>query len=162
MSELTIPAKLETIVKALYADSEQAAKMLIIQAAKAIYGTEDADDYLSNFGKRNHVITPQELEEICILMRGINPQDTFEALLAAQIIVSHLLGLRKLSKDHISDTQLGIKLLRFSSDAMNQLQKKRCGCTQNIFVTYNQNGSGPSLVQTILPDTRGANANKRS
>lgn len=153
MSELAIPKKLEPIVKAFYAESEQTAKMLIEQAVKAIYGNEE-DDPFTNWVKKTHQITPQELEEICFLMRGINPQDTLEALLASQIVVSHLLGLRKLSKGHLNDNQLGVKLLRFSSEAMNQLQKKRCGATQNIFVTYNHNGTGPSLVQTMLPNAR--------
>lgn len=154
MTELKIPAKLEPIVKAFYAESEQTAKMLIEQAAKAIYGNKEDNDLIS-WGKKTHVVTAEELEQICYLMKGINPQDPLEALLAAQIIVSHMLGLRKLSLSHSVDNQLGIKLLRFSTDAMNQLQKKRCGATQNIFVTYNHNGTGPSLVQTMLPNTSG-------
>ena len=41
MNELTIPKKLQPIVKAFYAESEGVAKALIIQASKAIYGDDD-------------------------------------------------------------------------------------------------------------------------
>jgi hypothetical protein len=153
---ITIPKKLEPIVKAFYAESPETAKALIIQATKAIYGFDDDNDYLSSYGRKNHEITEEELEGICAMIDGIRPIDMLEALFASQIIVSHLLGLRKLARGHINDQRLGLKLLRFSSEAINQLQKKRSGGMQNICVTYNHNGPGPALVQTVLADSKGS------
>lgn len=150
MNEITIPKKLEPIVRAFFSDSPEVAKALIIQAAKAIYGSDEDEDELFNFRKK-HVITPEELEGVCALMHGINPRDTLEALLAAQIVASHLLGLRKLAKGYAEDQRIGLNMLRFSSEAINQLQKKRSGSMQNITVNYNYNGTGPALAQTILP-----------
>ncbi len=152
MNEITIPKKLEPILKAFYSDSPKAAKALIIQAAKAIYGFEEDDEDLYSYGKK-HVITSEELEGVCALMQGINPKDTLEAILAAQIVASHLLGLRKLAKRHIDDQRIGLNLLRFSSEAINQLQKKRSGSMQNITVNYNYHGSGQALMQTVLPNS---------
>lgn len=156
MNEITIPKKLEPIIRAFYSDSPKSAKALILQAAKAIYGSDEDDDDLYSFGK-NHVITSEELEEVCAIMQGIKPNDMLEAILASQIIVSHLLGLRKLAKRHSEDQRLGLNMLRFSNEALNQLQKKRTGHVQNITVNYNYNGTGQALMQTVLP----ANLNKK-
>ncbi len=71
MNEITIPKKLESIIRAFYSDSPEAAKNLILQATKAIYGFDDKDDMAFDF-KKNHVITPEELEGVCALMQGIN------------------------------------------------------------------------------------------
>ena len=74
-------------------------------------------------------------------MQGINPSDVLEAIIAAQITVTHMLGMRKLATGHLADQHLGLKMLRFSTDAMQQLQKKRCGGMQNITVNYNYNSA---------------------
>jgi hypothetical protein len=152
MKEITIPKKLEPIVRAFWADSEEAAKLLIIQAANAIYGNYEEETEIETFYEKRHIITEEELEGVCAMMNGFNPQDMLETILASQIVVTHLLGLRKLAKPLIEDQRLGLNMLRFSSEAMNQLQKKRSGHTQNISVTYNYNGTGQALMQTVLPN----------
>jgi hypothetical protein len=72
-----------------------------------------------------------------------------EAIMAAQITVTHMLGMRKLAKGHLADQHLGLKMLRFSMDAMQQLQRKRCGGMQNITVNYNYNGKNTLPTSTI-------------
>jgi hypothetical protein len=57
----------------------------------------------------------------------------------------------KLSASYPDDQKLGLKLLRFSNEAMQQLEKKRNGGTQNITVNYNYHGQGNPLMQTIIP-----------
>lgn len=144
MKEITIPKKLAPFVRAFSAD-EESAKLLIIEAAKAIYTNQDlimGECFLSN----------EELEGVIAMMKGINPKDTIEMIYGAQIITSHLLGMKLLSRSYKDDQALGLKLLRFCNDAINQLQKKRLGGTsQNITVNYNYNGQGPTLVQTVIP-----------
>jgi len=140
MKDVTVPKKLDLIVKAFFAESPKAAKKLLIQAAKAIYGSDEDEDFCNFSMKQKHIITNEELEDICTLMQGIKPNDMLEALCAAQIVVSHMIGMRKLAMGHSSEQYLGLKMLRFSLDAMQQLQKKRCGGMQNITVNYNYNG----------------------
>lgn len=149
MNEITIPKKLEPIVRAFYSDSPEAAKVLIIQAVKAVYGSDENDNKPFTFRKK-HTITEEELEGVCALIQGIKPQDTLEALIAAQIVASHLLGLRKLTKGYSEDRRIGLNMLRFSSEAISQLQKKRSGNMQNITVNYNCNGKGSTLIQTTV------------
>lgn len=153
MNEVVIPKKLESIIKAFYADSPKTAKSLIIEAAKVIYGIDDESDQLFAF-RKNHEITSEELEGICALMQGIKPQDMLEALFAAQIVVSHMLGLRKLAKSHKDDQYLGMKLLKFSNEAIIQLHKKRSGGLQNITVNYNYNGSENENIIPVIPTNK--------
>ena len=144
MKDITIPKKLVPLIQAFSAD-EESAKLLILEAAKAIYTTQDS--FLSECSVSN-----EELEGVISMMKGIDPKDTIEMIYGAQIITSHLLGIKLLSRSYKDDQMLGLKLLRFCNDAMNQLQKKRLGGTsQNITVNYNYNGQGPALMQTVIP-----------
>ena len=72
-----------------------------------------------------------------------------EAIIAAQITVTHMLGMRKLATGHLVDQHLGLKMLRFSTEAMQQLQKKRCGGMQNITVNYNYNSKESFLLYSV-------------
>lgn len=145
MNEITIPERLQPLVQAFYAESEEVAKTLILQAAKTIY---DANNELYS---RNHIITDDELQSVCALMQGLKPQDMLEALYAAQIIVSHMIGMHKLAKDHYEEQRIGLKMLRFSNEALGQLHKKRSGGMQNIMVNYNYAGTAPAPMPTIIP-----------
>ncbi len=152
--QITAPNALSPIMEAFHVDSEEAAHSLILEASKAIYGSkkEEYDFSLS----KDREITDEELEGITSLMKGLAPRDSLEALYAAQIVVSHMLGMRKLSSNYSEDQRLGLRLLKFCNDAMQQLDKKRNGGTQNITVNHNYNGSGNSLSQTIFKENNNA------
>lgn len=144
MNEITIPKGLIRLIKAFSADDE-AARILIAESAKAIAGAEP-----KGYGDSSEV-TKEELDGIIALMKGINPQDTIEMIYGAQIVTSHMSGLRLLRHSHGPDKILGLKLLRFSNEAMMQLQKKRAGgISQNINISYSHNGSGPAVMQTVI------------
>jgi hypothetical protein len=146
MNEIVVPDKLAPLVKAFSAD-DQSARLLINEAAKAISSAIPTQRYESN--KRE--ISEEELEGVIALMKGIAPRDTLEMIYGAQIISSHLMGLRLLSYEVSADQTLGLKLLRFSNEAMGQLQKKRSGgVSQNINITYNHTGSGTALMQNVV------------
>jgi hypothetical protein len=153
MKEIAIPRKLAPLVQAFSACTKKETKALLVQAARAIYCRPEEEGLEFEFGKPSHVITKDELETIISLMNGINPKDTLEALYAAQIVASHMLGMRKLADAGLADQHLGLKLLRFSMDSMRQLERKRMGAvTQTVTVNYNYNGQGNALMQTIIPD----------
>lgn len=154
MANITIPKKLDPIVQAFFAESPKAAKKLVIQGAKAIYGADEEKAAFDFSMKRQHVVTDEDIEDICAFMQGIKPKDMLEVIIAAQITVTHMLGMRKLATGHLPDQHLGLKMLRFSADAMQQLQKKRCGGMQNITVNYNYSGTQPT-IPTIPLDVCG-------
>ncbi len=148
MKEISIPTKLEPIVQAFFAESPQVAKKLVIKAVEAIYGAErERKEY--DFTTRFRPITDEQIEEVCALMHGIKPIDVLEALIGAQVIVSHLLGMRKLANGCDEDQRLGLKMLQFSSESIARLQKKRCGGMQNITINYNHNGNKLPPVPVI-------------
>jgi hypothetical protein len=144
MSNITIPKKLDPIIQAFFAESPKAAKRLIVQAASAIYGSEEERDPSDVF-TRYRPITDEQLEDVCTFMQGIKPADTLEAIIAAQIVVSHMLGMHKLASGLVDDQRLGLKMLHFSGEAMGRLQKKRSGGMQNVTVNYNYNGTRPAI-----------------
>lgn len=146
MKEITIPKKLAPLIQAFSAD-ERSARTLIMEAAKTIYTTQES------YGVSSCSISNDEIEGVIALMKGIDPKDTIEMIYGAQIVTSHLLGIKLLASGFPTDQALGLKLLRFCNEAMSQLQKKRSGgSTQNITVNYNYNGQGPALMQTIIPN----------
>lgn len=146
MVEINIPRRLRPIVQAFNAANEEAAKALIISAAQALCIKE------SIFGYSNGEVSDQEIESVLAMMQALAPKDMIEMIYSAQIISFHLSGLSMLGHSHRDDQILGLKLLKFSNEALNQLHKKRSGGTsQNINITYNYTGEGPVLMQKILP-----------
>lgn len=139
------PVAIVPIMQAFHVESAKTAKALVLDAAKAIYGREKGGS------REERVFSKSELDGIVTLIKSIKPRDSLETLFAAQIVVGHLLGMKKLSEHCSEDQKLGLNLLRFTSEAMQMLIKKQTGATQNIVVNYSYNGQGNALIQTVLP-----------
>jgi len=142
--EVVAPKALIPLMQAFHTDSEGTAFALIVDAAKVVYGSSEEFEI---FAKKN--ISKEEIETIIALMKRINPRDTLETLYAAQIVASHMLGMRKLAESYIEDKKLGLSLLKFCNEAMQQLEKKRNGGMQNITVNYNYGGQGNAFMQAV-------------
>jgi hypothetical protein len=144
-------APIKAIMTALQADSPITARFLVEEAVQAIYGKQvpwEPDRDLTN-----------EIDMMLALMKGLNPIDPIEALYTAQILVSHLLGMRRLSENGNEDQKLGLHLLRFANETIVLLEKKKKGQTsQHISVTYNY--ALPCQSSTNL-NIGGANADTR-
>jgi hypothetical protein len=136
------PKAIAPIMEAFHVESDKIAKTLVIEAATAIYGKAE-------WGKQS--FSKADLDGVISLIRSIKPMDSLETLFASQIVVGHLLGMKKLSESCSDDQKIGLNLLRFSSEAMQMLIKKQTGATQNIVVNYSYNGQGNALMQTVLP-----------
>ncbi len=137
------PKAIAPIMEAFHVESDKVAKALIVEAARAIYGRDE-------YGKQS--FSKAELDGVVSLIRSIKPMDSLETLFASQIVIGHLLGMKKLSESCSDDQKIGLNLLRFSSEAMQMLIKKQTGATQNIVVNYSYNGQGNALMQTVLPN----------
>lgn len=148
MKEITIPKKRQPIVQAFYAESEAIAKAYILQASRAVYCVEDESSEYS-FKNKKHDLSNDELHGICALMQGLKPKDMLEVLLSAQIIVSHMLGMRKLAKGGCEEQRIGLKMLRFSNEVLCHLHKKRSGDIQNITANYNHGKVKPGHMLKI-------------
>lgn len=137
------PKTIAPIMEAFHVESDKVAKALIVEAATAIYRAQE-------WGKQS--FSKAELDGVISLIRSIKPMDSLETLFASQIVVGHLLGMKKLSESCSDDQKIGLNLLRFSSEAMQMLIKKQTGATQNIVVNYSYNGQRNTLMQTVLPN----------
>lgn len=108
-SAISIPSILLPIIEAFSIESEVTAKALIRQSINMIYSQG----------------TYEDVETIFNLMKAISPKDTLEIIYAAQIVLGYLLGMHKFSLSYPDDQILGLKLLKFSNDAMDELAKRR-------------------------------------
>ena len=137
---INAPEPLIPIMKAFHVGSKNEAMELVSEAAHAVYGT----DYCG----RTNPVSKKDLNAIVSLMRSIDPKDSLETLHAAQIIVSHMLGMKKLASQYSNDQKLGLDFLRFSSESIQRLVRKRSGGVQNITVNYT--GHGNMLMQAVV------------
>ena len=122
-ASIQAPKPIALIIGAFHAKSDEVAKSLIFEAIKAIYGKDDV---------KRTAYSKSELEGALAMVKSIRPRDSLEALFAAQIIVGHLLGMRRLSTAFLEDQRLGLKLLRFSNEAMHMLIRKQTGTLKNV------------------------------
>lgn len=152
--EINPPPSLIPIMQAFHVETEEAANALIQEAAMAIAP--------EGFMGRRENPSKSEIEIVASLMRGLKPQDSIETLYAAQVIVSHMVGMRKLASDYPDDQRIGLKMLKFSNEAIQQLDRKRIGRTQNIIVNYNRNGVGDSYVQTVIKEKQSCQSKELS
>lgn len=88
MREIVIPEKLAPLVKAFSAD-DQSARLLIMEAAKAINRAQGIHCYGCDTNSNEEL-------EIISLMKNMAPRDTIEMVYGAQIVISHIMGLRLL------------------------------------------------------------------
>jgi len=82
------PKAIAPIMEAFHVESDKIAKALVVEAARAIYGQDNYD---------KHSFSKAELDGVVSLIRSIKPMDSLETLFASQIVVGHLLGMKKLS-----------------------------------------------------------------
>jgi hypothetical protein len=123
---ITLPSTITFLIDAIKCnDNHAAAQLLIKSAVAAVYEKPESQ------------VTKQEVEAVAGLIQSIEPKDTIEILLAAQIICASLQGMNALSKNYLNAKGHGLMLLRLSHQALEQLQRYRGKLSQNINVTYN-------------------------
>lgn len=109
--DVTIPKALEPLVKAFNTDSEEVVNALVVEAVKALIGSDK--------------VSTVELDGITSLMEGLSPQSPNEVIYAAQAVACHVIGIHKLSANYGEDQKLGLKFLRFSNEVFEQLYSRK-------------------------------------
>ncbi len=125
---IKVPRTLNSLMKAFEVDSKRVIKTLIDETEIAIYGSDKS--------KISRDISKDEFDCIISLMKGINPRDDLEKLYAAQIIICHMLGMRKLTEKYKDDQKIGLDLLKLSDEAIQNLVTKRYRGIHNIEINY--------------------------
>jgi hypothetical protein len=138
---LTLPSQITLLVEAINCDNPEAARLLVQRAMDSIYP---------------HKTWPQsvawgdnDLDAVVALIRGINPKDTVESILAAQFVALHLQGMASMAKENYNIMGQAIMMVRLSHQALNMLQQYR-GKQQTINVNYNVLSKGDAILNTII------------
>jgi hypothetical protein len=125
-NSITLTSHISSLVEAIKCiDNPVAVQILIKKAVAAVYEKPEAQ------------VTKEEVEAVVSLIRSIEPRDTIEVMLAAQIVCASLQGMSVMSKNYLNAKGHGIMLLRLSHQSLEQLQRYRGKISQNINVTYN-------------------------
>lgn len=113
------------LAEAFNCESNDAVRLLVLRAMDMIYekGT-------------HHAWNNNDLDSVISLIRGINPKDSIEVMLAAQFVALHLQSMATMAKTYINAKGQGMMLMRLSHQALDMLQRYR-GKGQTINVNYN-------------------------
>jgi hypothetical protein len=134
---LALPQQIDLLIQAIHSDNQDAARLLVHNAMQMIHKTKE---------KKWH---EKELDAVISLIRGINPKDTVESILAAQYITLHLKALSIIAEENNNTIGQGMMMIRLSHQALNTLQQYR-GKAQTINVNYNVHSEGNTTLNTML------------
>lgn len=122
---IAAPNSISLFAQAFSCENNDSARLLVSRAMDMIY-EKNAYPTWNN----------KDLDSVVELIRGINPKDTVEAMLAAQFVALHLQSMATISKTYINAKGHGMMLMRLSHQALEMLQRYR-GKGQTINVNYN-------------------------
>ncbi|MEC7839047.1 MAG: hypothetical protein VX777_03295 [Chlamydiota bacterium] len=138
---IPVPKQVSLLAEAVQCDEPKAARSLVIRAFDVINAK---DDFIIG-----NQVDDVEIDSVISLIKGINPQDTVEMILASQFVATHFQALAKLSSTNSTDTSHGMMLMRLSHQALETLQKYRSKGS-NINVNYFVHNEGQAVLQTNI------------
>ncbi len=116
--DIALPTQMSLLIEAIGCQNNDAAKLLVQQAVKLIYG-DDAEP------------TSRDVDIVISMIRGVDPKDTIEAMLAAQMVALHLQGMMTMNSRYINAVSHGMMLLRLQHQASDMLMKFRSRKSEN-------------------------------
>jgi len=132
---------LKLLIEAINCDNDDAIHLLILNAMNAIYTNKPYQEQPS--------WTHQDIAPIVALIKGINPKDTIEVILATQFISLHLQGTSIMAKENYNVMGHAIMMIRLSHQTLDMLQRYR-GKGQTINVNYNTLNQGNAILNTVI------------
>ena len=136
---IPIPKQVSLLAEAVQCTDPESARALVVKALKVM-------NHHNEYSFDGRGFDPVEIDAVINLIRGINPKDTVEMVLASQFIATHFQGMTKLSE---GDTSHGMMLTRLSHQALDMLQKYRQKGS-NINVNYFVHNEGQAVLQTNI------------
>lgn len=134
---VSVPSQISLLVEAINCDNQDAARLLVNRAMLMIYGPSVYDP------------SAKDIDAVIALIRGINPKDTVESILAAQYVALHLKAMSIIEEDNYNIIGQGMMMIRLSHQALNTLQQYR-GKSQTINVNYNVHSEGNAVLNTLV------------
>ncbi len=131
------------LLEAIKCNNEDAARLLVARAMNIIY--EKSSTSFSN----KEAWGDEELDAVVALVRGVNPQDSVEAILASQFVALHLQGMATMAKEYMNAKGQAMMMIRLSHHALDMLQRYR-GKNQTINVNYNVLNKGNAILNAMV------------
>lgn len=140
--KVELPSQTSLLMQAIQCDNEHAIRLLV---KKAMILTSNS----SNHWPKENAWTDEDLDAMVSLIRGVNPKDAIETILAIQFISLHLKGVSTMAQDNYNIMGPAMQMVRLSHQALNMLQQYR-GRSQTINVNYNVHAEGDSVINTLV------------
>jgi hypothetical protein len=140
-NKVTVSKQVSLLVEATKCTDVETARALIMKAFEVM----NCNDELLTGRKIDLIV----VDAVIDLIRGVNPQDTVEMILASQFVATHFQAMNRLAGDTPSDTSHGMMLMRLSHQALETLQKYRSKGS-NINVNYFVHNEGQAMLQTNI------------
>ena len=138
--KIALPSQISLLVEAIKCDNPDAARLLVERAMASAYTRKSW---------KMDELNAQEYDAVIALIRGINPRDTVEAILAAQFVALHLQSTNSIAGENYHIMGQNLQMMRLSHQALNMLQQYR-GKSQTINVNYNMLNQGDTIVNTLV------------
>jgi len=139
---ITVPTQISLLMEAINCENPDAAQLLVKQAMLMSFNS-------SNHWPKENAWDDKDLNAIVDLIRGINPKDTVESILASQIVALHMKSMKTMSHDNYNTMGSAMTMLRLSHQALNMLQQYR-GKSQTINVNYNVHSEGDTVLNSLI------------
>lgn len=140
-----LTSQISLLAQAMQCDNEDAATLLVKRALQVIFGEPNSYSNRPRW-------TKQEEREVISLIRGIQPKDAVEAILAAQHVALSLHGMSLIENDDTRGMAQGLVMIKLSHQALDTLQRYR-GKNKNVNVNYNVTNQGDAILNTLVQTT---------
>lgn len=159
--EICFPLPSDLSVPVMPTTNSALMKHLLRMAMKVAFKKETTYYEEENSWSKERVeqkISDEDVQMVVSLWQSINPQDSVEAALTMQFIVTHLQGIKKFANDNESwkdpNHDHARDLLSLSHCALEMLQKYRAKGAIQYFVQYNINKGQVVNIRGEDNDTR--------
>lgn len=139
---MTVPGQITLLMEAINCQNPDAARLLVKQAMLMSFNSSSRWPKEDAWGDK-------DLDAIVSLIRGMNPKDTVESILASQIIALHMKSMQTMANDNYNTMGSAMMMMRLSHQALNMLQQYR-GKSQTINVNYNVHSEGDTVLNSLV------------
>lgn len=133
-----VPAIVNQLAEIVMCDNPDTAEMLVEKAAAAAKASEGS-------GFRSPTIYEEDIRDMLEMIRGCQPKDLIEALLASQFAALHCQGMAVMG-DPNGNKSHAMMMLRLSHSCLETLQRHRNKGGQNVNVNYFIKNDGQAVI----------------
>lgn len=142
---IAVPDQVALLAEAMQCDNEEAAKLLIKRALNVSYHQNNS----FGWGSEEVDASDDQITAVVSMIRGVNPRDSTEAILAAQFVALNLQGMQALTESSDSAKGHAMQMIRLSHQSLDMLQRYR-GKNPTVNFNYNVLNQGEATLNTLI------------